>query len=1012
MIGNITYIGTLESLTNYHFKKIEEGEAEKLYSQGIDDYSKNSVEASFRAVSHIDDTLADPYVHLSLNFPVEDSEILTNDKMIEITKECLDMLGYGDQPVFVVRHYDQEHPHVHIISHSLKDNGTRVSRNRDFLRLMDINRSLEKKHGLKIVSSIRNDLSKEQVKEVELNKSADYKNYLTQSVKQVMSYKPRRIGDIQAVLESKYGIESFITEKKDFKGISFAVTDAVKGRYIEEKGTLAISGSDLSRNFSFPKIKDTIDFNFKNSQKYYNKLLSFESMMKREIEQFDKINFKDFNQFNTNVEIINKGNDFLFLDKKSRNIYNVKDLKNLDISKITLEATKFSFKDSQLRQISLEALNSYKQEIKAQGFTSEFTQKIYNPERIFDFVEKSRTFQKYSVLISDVNREEITNYLKEKNNDVNGWAEEIKRTEVAQREFDVSTYVGFLNENSLPFIQIFNNGEPLAFDKQLLIKGMRNVAETIERSKENEKPAGEKKQKLPEYQVAVNKNLFFVFDNTFDVNDLKDDYRREFEKLINKNYGIDIKNEAFRLEVQPENVLKFLNERGIKVEEQGNKIEAKIVGFNEPFLLKQIEQDFLKPVLDEQQKVETNKELIETRIAIDEQNWYKVSQNLEILPEKEIQNLEKNESWTEWNKEKENQTTLNKLVSELRKEFGFEYRSDLANYAKENSELFIKALQQKGGDSAIDVEKIKEFTNKFSTSDNIKKLENEERKTLKVNLEKVLKFEHPEKLLALMLYKSDKNGYFTEKTGKYLQPVKGIIPDKELEGVIGNNNVFKFYSPLLRDIVNEIATEEQGRIQIPDKIVMLYTIKDYLSPNDFERIREVAEKNYIDYYYNKCFDSVDDTIRMEYLNSKGIRIESISEGINLSLINSSNTIQKDNNIDVNQDLQNRILSFIGEGNENKAKLTFKISAGIENNNHKSIAYDLKKNGLTPKDIFLTSVDHNHKRNIAEETRNINNKSDRSLSLGDLAQNLLTFQKMHLKKPKMKKGKGKSKGRGM
>jgi len=64
-------------------------------------------------------------VHISLNFDV--SEKLNKNKLNEIAADYMDKIGFGDQPYLVYQHNDAAHPHLHIVTTNIREDGKRIS---------------------------------------------------------------------------------------------------------------------------------------------------------------------------------------------------------------------------------------------------------------------------------------------------------------------------------------------------------------------------------------------------------------------------------------------------------------------------------------------------------------------------------------------------------------------------------------------------------------------------------------------------------------------------------------------------------------------------------------------------------------------------------------------------------------------------------------------------------------------------------------------------------------------
>ena len=61
----------------------------------------------------------------SLNF--DPSEQLDSQKLIDIANSYMKQIGFADQPYIVYRHFDTGHPHIHIVSTNIQQNGNRIS---------------------------------------------------------------------------------------------------------------------------------------------------------------------------------------------------------------------------------------------------------------------------------------------------------------------------------------------------------------------------------------------------------------------------------------------------------------------------------------------------------------------------------------------------------------------------------------------------------------------------------------------------------------------------------------------------------------------------------------------------------------------------------------------------------------------------------------------------------------------------------------------------------------------
>ena len=103
--------------------------------------------------SFIDQTELNPRVskvvgHISLSFSVQDSPKLNNEWMAQIAREYMEKMGIKDTQYIIGRHFDKEHPHIHIAFNRIDNNGKTISDRNDRFRSEKICKELTAKHGL------------------------------------------------------------------------------------------------------------------------------------------------------------------------------------------------------------------------------------------------------------------------------------------------------------------------------------------------------------------------------------------------------------------------------------------------------------------------------------------------------------------------------------------------------------------------------------------------------------------------------------------------------------------------------------------------------------------------------------------------------------------------------------------------------------------------------------------------------------------------------------------------
>jgi hypothetical protein len=79
----------------------------------------------FERLTSLNERTTTNSLHVSLNF--DPSEKLSNEKLQEIAKAYMQKIGFEKQPYLIYRHYDAGHPHIHIISTNIQEDGKRIS---------------------------------------------------------------------------------------------------------------------------------------------------------------------------------------------------------------------------------------------------------------------------------------------------------------------------------------------------------------------------------------------------------------------------------------------------------------------------------------------------------------------------------------------------------------------------------------------------------------------------------------------------------------------------------------------------------------------------------------------------------------------------------------------------------------------------------------------------------------------------------------------------------------------
>ena len=129
MVAKITIPKSIEAALNYNEKKVQKGTAQCLHAANyLNDAAKMNFHQKldgFENNNRLNKMATTKTLHVSLNF--DPSEKISENKLIEIASVYMDKIGFGDQPFIIYKHGDAGHPHIHIVSTTIKNDGSRIN---------------------------------------------------------------------------------------------------------------------------------------------------------------------------------------------------------------------------------------------------------------------------------------------------------------------------------------------------------------------------------------------------------------------------------------------------------------------------------------------------------------------------------------------------------------------------------------------------------------------------------------------------------------------------------------------------------------------------------------------------------------------------------------------------------------------------------------------------------------------------------------------------------------------
>ena len=206
--------------------------------------NKETIAMSFNVQSQMNGKVSKPVGHIALSFSKEDEARLTNRVMASIALEYMERMGIRNTQFFIARHFDKEHPHVHIAFNRIDNNGNTISDRHERLRSTRICKELTLKYGLHMANG-KDSVKRNRLKEPDKTK---YELY------DILKKEVGRCGNwnVLAANLKRQGVEVHFKHKGQ--------TDEIQGVVFIKNG-YHFNGSKVDRRFSYSKIDATLQHN-------------------------------------------------------------------------------------------------------------------------------------------------------------------------------------------------------------------------------------------------------------------------------------------------------------------------------------------------------------------------------------------------------------------------------------------------------------------------------------------------------------------------------------------------------------------------------------------------------------------------------------------------------------------------------------------------------------------------------------------------------------------------------
>ena len=258
MIAKISATENLGGALGYNFKKVEKGEASILLAQGLyqnkeGTYTMAEVFPDMQALIPEKCRTKKMVFHCSLNPHPDDK--FSDEQLVQVAREYMEALGYGNQPYIVFKHSDIAREHIHIVSLRVDSRGQKINDKFEKRRSKKITDALERKFGL-IPSSKVTEKAVAETPKVDIGKG-NIKEQVANVVRMVLGhYRFCSLGELNAILSAyNLAVEEIKTEfrGKKYDGLVYVPTDDKGGKI-----STPINASDIGRGVGYTAVQNKI----------------------------------------------------------------------------------------------------------------------------------------------------------------------------------------------------------------------------------------------------------------------------------------------------------------------------------------------------------------------------------------------------------------------------------------------------------------------------------------------------------------------------------------------------------------------------------------------------------------------------------------------------------------------------------------------------------------------------------------------------------------------------------
>jgi len=209
-----------------------------IASYGVNLSSNATITASFKAQAKARPTIQKIVGHISLSFSPDDQKKLDDEKIAEIAKEYMRRMGIVNTQYVIFRHFDQPHPHIHIVYNRVDNDGNGIKGDTSYTKSAAITKALTREYGLTFGKG-KDKVRRERLKGKDAIKYRLY-DAITAAVKESVTW-----DELRKLLAAKDISLDFVKDKDgNIRGVTFT----------DSKRNVTFAGSGIDRSLSFANI--------------------------------------------------------------------------------------------------------------------------------------------------------------------------------------------------------------------------------------------------------------------------------------------------------------------------------------------------------------------------------------------------------------------------------------------------------------------------------------------------------------------------------------------------------------------------------------------------------------------------------------------------------------------------------------------------------------------------------------------------------------------------------------